>query len=112
MKGQILLWCMAINCFTMPFAVLGCKESAKPKPDTTYSYSNPKFKEYYDFCLELQFETDHPNSTIIIAETKEQDNYYLSSICYHIDFDNNVYGTNYIGAIKNQELIIKEIRYD
>lgn len=68
------------------------------------------FLEYVDLCVYTQFHIDYQDRELIMSNTQEIKNYYLTDIYYRIEYISNVYETKYISAINDKnELIIKEI---
>ena len=77
---------------------------------TTKATKNEDMLDYVSLCVATQFHLDHSYSEILTIDTKQSSDYYLSDICYRIDFINNIYNTSYISAVNDKnELVVKEI---
>lgn len=72
--------------------------------------SNNDFLEYVNLCAKIQFAIDYENSEIVMSYTEEIESYYLSNIYYRIEFENDIYKTEYLSSLNDKnELIMREV---
>lgn len=84
-----------------PFLLLGCETPKK----------EPTFIDYVNVCAISKFTLDYEDREIITYKTIENQVYYLTDIYYKVEYENDIYKTEYISSVNNKsELIIKEIK--
>ena len=87
----------------IPLLLSGC---GKPKQE-----EKPTFIDYVNLCVVAKFTYDYEDREIITYNSMELGTYYLSNVYYRIEFENDVYKTEYISAVNDKnELVIKEIQ--
>ena len=71
---------------------------------------NKDMLDYVSLCAITKFSLDYADREIILTYTQEINAYYLTDLYYRIEFENEVYKTEYISALNsNNELVMKEV---